>query len=106
LFVKDLSQFDGVGNGLYEDDNLIEIESVNKVSQFGVLLVFLQLDVILLETVEGQFALVFDEDFSGVSHEFSASHLDISRKSSGEHEDLLGVGGFLEDLLNVTSHCH
>jgi hypothetical protein len=85
---------------------LVKIESVNKVGQFGVLLVFFQLDVILLETVEGQLAFVLNQNLGGVSHELSAGHFDVSGEGSGEHEDLLGVGSFLKDFLNVTSHCY
>lgn len=60
LLVKDLGQLDGVRYSLNEDDDLIKVECVNEIGQLSVLLVLIKLNVILLETMESQFALVFD----------------------------------------------
>ena len=42
--------------------NLVELKGVEEVEEFSVLLVFLDFDVVLLETVEGEFGLVVNED--------------------------------------------
>jgi hypothetical protein len=104
LLVEDLSQLDGVRHSLDEDDNLVEVEGVDEVSQLSVLLVLIKLNVILLETMESEFALVLDKDLSRVTHELLASGLDVAGKGGSEHHDLLVVRSLLEDVLDITSH--
>jgi len=106
LLVKNLSQLDGVRNSLNKDDDLVEVEGVDEVGQLGVLLVLIKLNVVLLETMKSEFALVLDEDFSRVTHELFTSLLNVARESSGEHHDLLVVRSLLENVLDVTSHVH
>lgn len=106
LLVEDLSELNRMGYRLHEDDNLVEIKSVDEVSKLCVLLVLVKLDIVLLESMESEFALVFNQDLSGVLHELSASGLDVSRESSGEHHNLLVVRGLFEDSLDVTAHVH
>jgi len=106
LLVKDLSQLDGVRNSLNKDDHLVEVEGIDEVGQLGVLLVLIELNVVLLETMESEFALVLNEDFSRVTHELLASLLNVTGKSSSEHHDLLVVRSFLENVLDITSHVH
>lgn len=55
VFVEDLGQLGCIGHRLDEDDDLVEVKSVNQINQLLNLLVGLQLDVVLLETVERQF---------------------------------------------------
>lgn len=45
---------------------LIELEIVEELVQLSVLADFLQLDVVLLQTMEGELGLVVDEDFKGL----------------------------------------
>ena len=52
--VEYLSKFRSVGHRLDKDDDLVELKSVNQVNQLLGLLVALQLDVVLLEAVQGQ----------------------------------------------------
>jgi len=106
LLVKDLSQLDGVRYGLNENDDLVKVEGVDEVGQLGVLLVLFELHVVLLETVESEFALVLNEDFRRVAHELLAGVLDVSGEGGGEHHDLLVVGSLLENVLDVSSHVH
>jgi len=104
LLVKDLSQFDGVRYGLNENDDLVEVEGVDEVRQLGVLLVLVELHVVLLETMESEFALVLNQNFGRVTHELLAGSLDITGEGGSEHHDLLVVGSLLENVLDVSSH--
>lgn len=106
LLVEDLSQLDGVGNSLNEDDHLVEVQGVNQVSQLSVLLVLVELHVVLLESVESEFALVLNEHFRRVAHELLASLLDVAGEGGSEHHNLLVVRGLLENVLDVASHVH
>jgi len=54
VLVQNLSKFNCVGNRLDEDDNLVEVETVDEVHQLLDLFVALELNVVLLESVEGQ----------------------------------------------------
>jgi len=56
--------------------------------------------------MQSQLALVVDEDFELVLHEFAADVLDVGGHGGGEHHHLLLVGRVLEDLLHVPSHVH
>jgi len=42
------------------DDYLVEFQSVKQLEQFAIFLIVLQLDVVLLQTVQGQFRVVVD----------------------------------------------
>jgi len=106
LLVEDLSQFYGVGHSLNKDDDLVKIECVDEIRQLGVLFVLLELHVVLLETMEGQLALVLDKNFSSITHELPAGELNVTGEGGGEHHDLLGVRGIFEDLLDVGPHAH
>jgi hypothetical protein len=49
---------------IYEDHDLVELKRVEEVVQLANLLLLSQLDVVLLQTVEGQLRLVVDVDLS------------------------------------------
>jgi hypothetical protein len=51
--VEDLGKFGSVGNRLDEDDDLVELKSVDQVDQLLGLLVRFELNVVLLEAVQG-----------------------------------------------------
>jgi hypothetical protein len=104
LLVEDFSQLDCVRYSLDKDDDLVEVERINEVSQLGVLLVLIKLHVVLLQTMESEFALILDQYFSRVTHELLTSELDVARKGGSEHHNLLVVRSFLENVLDVTSH--
>jgi hypothetical protein len=91
-------------NGVNEDDDLVELQSVQEVGELHDLLLLVKLDVVLLETVEGEFALVVDEDLERVAHELAADVLDVVGHGGREHHHLLLGGCGLEDLLDVGSH--
>jgi hypothetical protein len=106
LLVEDFSQLDCVRYSLDKDDDLVEVERINEVSQLGVLLVLIKLHVVLLQTMESEFALILDQYFSRVAHELLTSELDVARKGGSEHHNLLVVRSFLENVLDVTSHVY
>ena len=87
----------GSVNALNEDNNLVEMQRVEQVNKFLDFLLLLDLDEILLETVESEFALVIDEDLEGVDHELATDVLNFLGHGSREHHHLLLGRGSLED---------
>ncbi len=81
LFLEERGERDAPLHGLDEDNDLVEFERVEQIEELSVLLVLLDLDIVLLETVEGQLGFVVDEDFHGLQRErrlesdYRASHL-------------------------------
>jgi len=81
LFLEERGERDAPLHGLDEDNDLVEFERVEQIEKLSVLLVLLDLDIVLLETVEGQLGFVVDEDFHGLQRErrlesdYRASHL-------------------------------
>ena len=53
-------------NALHEDHHLIELQRIQQVGQLAVLLSLLQLDKVLLQTVQSQARLVVDIDLLGL----------------------------------------
>jgi len=104
LFLEERGERDAPLHGLDEDNDLVEFERVEQIEKLSVLLVLLDLDIMLLETVEGQLGFVVDEDFHGILHEFFADRSDFLRQSGGEHHYLLFMRSLTEDLLDISSH--
>jgi len=77
VLFEDFIKFDCKLDALHEDDDLVEHEGIEQVGELPDFLVFLQLDVVLLESVQGELALVINEDFEGVLHELPADLLDV-----------------------------
>ena len=50
----------------YEDDDLVELESVQQVVELAVLLGLVQAHEVLLQSVQGQLGVVVDEDLHRV----------------------------------------
>lgn len=61
-FSEELVEGGGARDGAHEDDELVELEGVDEVDQFPVLLVFRQPNVVLLEPVEGELGSLVDVD--------------------------------------------
>lgn len=89
---------------LDEDDDLVKCEAVQKFVELAVLFRFAELDVVLLETVQGELGVIIDVDFQRVSHELLANGTDLLREGSAEHHDLLISGGGTENLLDIAAH--
>lgn len=104
VLVQNLSQLGSVGNRLDENDDLVEVKRVDQIDELLGLLVGLQFDVVLLETVQSQLGLVLNKHLGGVAHELAAGVLDVVRQRGGEHHHLLVVGRLLEDVLDVAAH--
>lgn len=104
VFVKDFGQLDRVLHLVHEDDHLVEGQLVDQVDQLGNLLVRLQVDVVLLQAVQGQFALAFNQHLGRVAHEQTACIFNFAGESGSKHHHLLVVRGLFEDLLDVPAH--
>lgn len=106
---------------LDENADLVELEVVQQVVQLSVLGILLELDVVLLQTVQGELGLVVDKDFQGlrdvseafqgwanktthVLHKLSTGDSDFLAEGGTEHHDLLVSGCSSEDFLNIPSH--
>mmetsp|Transcript_5810 Transcript_5810/g.12664 ORF Transcript_5810/g.12664 Transcript_5810/m.12664 type:complete len:340 (+) Transcript_5810:682-1701(+) len=101
--LKQLVELDGALNRLYEDNHLVELERIEQLVELAVLLVLGQLDVVLLEAVQGELGIVH-VDLHRVLHELLADDAHLWAKSGREHHHLLLMRGRLEDLLHVLAH--
>ena len=101
---QQLVQFIGTLSALDENDNLVELEVVQKLVQLAVLLLLVQLDVVLLQTVKGELSIIVDVDLQRVTHKLLADGADLLGESGTEHHDLLVGGGGAENFLDVTAH--
>ena len=75
---ENLCELNGILDRFYKNDDLIELELVNQVHQFGNLLTLIKLDIVLAETVKGQFALVLNQHFSRIAHKLTASKFNVT----------------------------
>ncbi len=103
-FTQQLVEFGCTESTLDEDDDLIEFEAVEEVVEFTVLLGLVELDAVLLKTVESKLGLVVDIDLERVSHELLADGSNSLRECGAKHHHLLLSRGLSEDLLDVASH--
>ena len=100
------SELNGVLDRFDEDDDLIELKLVDQVHQLGNLLALIKLNVVLAETVEGQFAFILDQHLCGVAHELFTGCFDFTGKRGREHHNLFVNWSVLKDLLDVGSHIY
>lgn len=56
--------------------------------------------------MQGQFALMLNQNFGWVPHELFAGLLHLSGEGGSEHHNLFVMRSLLEDLLHVASHVH
>ena len=104
VLVEHFVEFDGVVHLAHEDDDLVELQLIDQIHELADLVALIEADVVLAETVQGELALVLDEDLGGVAHELAARELDLVRQRRCEHHHLLAVRRLLKDLLDVTAH--
>ena len=97
---------------------LVKQQGVQQIIQLPAFFVFRNVDEILLQTMEGELGFIIDENFhllrQKITHEMrirryllhkaTADVSDFLVQGSGKHHDLLVMRGFLEDVLDVTSH--
>jgi hypothetical protein len=91
---------------LDEDDDLVELQAVEKVVELAVLLLLVKLHVVLLQTVQRQLLLVIDVDLERVLHELLAYDSDFLVQRGGEHHHLLVLRSGAEDGLDVVAHVY
>lgn len=87
-----------------EDDDLVELQAVEKVVELAVLLLLVKLHVVLLETMKCQLLLVIDVDLERVLHELLADNADVLVEGGREHHNLLVLGSSTEDGLDIVAH--
>ena len=103
---QELVQLSGPERALDENDDLVELEFVQELVELPVLLLLLEGNVVLRQTVEGQLRVLINVVLGRVLHELPADGLDLVRQGSREHHDLLLLWGSTEDLLNVATHVY
>ena len=101
---EQLVQFRGSNRALDEDDDLVELECVKQIVELSILLRLAELDVVLLQPVQGKLGLIVDVDLQRVLHEFLADRTNLLRERGAEHHDLFLCRRRAEDLLHVSAH--
>lgn len=103
---KKLVKLGGTQGALDEDDDLVELQIIQKLVELPVLLLLLESNKVLLQTVQRQLGVLVDVVLCRVLHELLANRLDLIRESGREHHNLLLLGRSTEDLLHVTAHVY
>lgn len=121
-FTQKLIQFVGTGDRSDKDDNLIEFEGIEKVRELAILFFFLEFDVVLLETVQGQLCLIVNVNLQWlhthkkgngiwkvwgtgyILHKLATDWPDFLAEGCRKHHDLLVVRCLLKDVLDVATH--
>ena len=77
--VRVVAEFTGITEGVFRSLGVSDggSLSVEKIEEFSVLFLFLELTEVLSETVEGEFGVVVNVDFHWVGHEFLANWSDL-----------------------------
>ncbi|GBE59902.1 membrane transporter protein, putative [Babesia ovata] len=76
-------------NGLHENNDLVEFQSVEQVIQLAILVALRKLDVVLEQAVESQLRLVVHEDLHGRLHKALAHVTYLVVHGGGEEHNLL-----------------
>ena len=76
---QELVKLSRTQSALDEDDDLVELQAVQQLVEFAVLLRLVELDAVLLKTVESELGLIVDIDFERISHELLADRANILR---------------------------
>lgn len=102
--LQKLVQFGSAQGALDKDNSLVKLQLVKKLVQSTILLLFIKLDVVLLQAVKSELGLIVYVNLKRVLHEFLADRSDFLRKSRAEHHHLLLCWSGSEDLLDVAAH--
>jgi len=103
VLAQDAGQGVGAAAATNEDNQLVKFDRIDQVGEANVLLFLIDIEVVLLESVEGELG-AFNVDFEGVVHKFLADGANFIAESGGEHHDLLVMRGFLKNFLDIFSH--
>mmetsp|Transcript_2101 Transcript_2101/g.3157 ORF Transcript_2101/g.3157 Transcript_2101/m.3157 type:complete len:277 (+) Transcript_2101:517-1347(+) len=87
-----------------ENNNLVKVKSIEKIVKLAILLVFVNHQIMLNQTVEGKLRFIIDDDFGGVIHELLAESPHFIINGCREHHNLLVVGRKLKDELDIGTH--
>lgn len=90
--------------GSDEDDDLVELEGIQKIVKLPILLTFVKLYVVLLKAVESKLLLVIHINLKRVLHKLLTSHANVLGQGGGEHHDLFVRWGSSEDGLHIIAH--
>ena len=99
-----LVKFIGAECALDENDDLVEFQVVQKLVQLPVLLGLVELDVVLQQTVKGQFCIIINVDLQRVLHKLLADGSNLLRQSGAKHHHLFLSRCSTENGLNITTH--
>lgn len=87
-----------------ENHDLVVLEVVENSYKFADFVLFIEVLLILEQTVQHQFRLVFNDDFDGVVLELDAFIPDFAGYGTRKHHGLFFFGCFYKNLLHVGSH--
>lgn len=100
--LEEAIQFDRAADLANEDNNLVEVERVQKVAKFAVLLVLLEFNVVLDQTVEGELGITIDEDFEWLSRKSHENVLPKVFASVQEHTRSIVATGRRRKMKHVS----
>mmetsp|Transcript_47826 Transcript_47826/g.71188 ORF Transcript_47826/g.71188 Transcript_47826/m.71188 type:complete len:311 (-) Transcript_47826:910-1842(-) len=103
-FCQEAVEFLGTADLGNKNDNLIKLESIQKVIELSILLCFRQLDVVQLQTVQRELRIVIDIDFHRILTKLLANGTNFLGERSTKHHDLFLVRCHAEDILNISTH--
>ena len=104
VLVEHLVELDRIVDLAHEDDHLVELKLIDQIHQLTNLVALVKADIVLAKTMEGELALVLNEDLGGGAHKLAASNLDLWGQGGCEHHHLLTMRSLLKDLLDVATH--
>jgi hypothetical protein len=99
-----LVQLSGTSGAPDKNDDLVELEVIEKLVELAVLLLLLKLDVVLLKTVEGELRILIHVVLSRVLHKLLADGLDGLGQGGREHHNLLLLRSGTEHILDIGAH--
>jgi hypothetical protein len=91
-------------SALDEDNDLVKFKLIEQFIESTILLGFGKTNVVLLQTVKGQFGVIIDVELKWILHELLANWSSGLRQGGAEHHDLLLGGSCAEDFLDIATH--
>jgi hypothetical protein len=67
--LKELVQFNASAHRANKDNHLVKLQRIQQVHQLAILLVFEQLNKVLLQAMKSQFGTIVDVDLQGLNKE-------------------------------------
>lgn len=101
---EELVKLSGTNSATDENNDLVELEFIQKLVELAILLLFFQLDVELLKTVESELSVLIDVVLGRVLHELSANRFHLLGQGGREHHNLLLGRCSAENILHIRAH--